>query len=168
MCKAAFAGSFDPPTFGHFDIIKRAAALFGNLVVIVAHNAEKACLFSAEERQFMLSSFIKAQSNINVIICPAGTMLVDCLKKNDVNTLVRGVRNGFDFTYELETARVNEIFFSGLETIFLPSRPELTAVRSSAVRELAAYNADISQFVPKEVAAAIQKKLTGKSYENYI
>ncbi|GHU38859.1 phosphopantetheine adenylyltransferase [Spirochaetia bacterium] len=159
MIRAAFPGSFDPPTYGHIDIIERASEIFDELLVVVAENRQKDYLFPVEERCAMVTEMCKNyknNKNISVVVCD--TLIVDFLKKQNVNIMVRGVRNVPDFTYEFELSMMNKALSPQIETIFMTTRPEFIVLRSSSVRELASFNADITGLVPPVVAEALYKK----------
>ena len=156
MIRAAFPGSFDPPTFGHIDIIERSCSIFDELVVVIAENKQKQYLFSAEERLDMMSEMVKEWKNVTVMLC--GTLIVDLLKQQNIKIMVRGVRNVPDFSYESELSMMNKALSPGIETIFMMTRPEFLVLRSSSVRELAAFNGDLSALVPPIVANALRKK----------
>lgn len=159
MRKAVYAGSFDPPTRGHLDIIRRARRLCDELIVLVTENRAKTPFFLLEERRALLQNILSDDDGARVEICPPETLLADFLKKRDINIVVRGVRNERDFSYEADMARINQMYYPEAETIFLSAQTLLSTVSSSAVRELALYHADISAFVPGVVARAIAKKL---------
>jgi len=157
--RAAFAGSFDPPTFGHIDIIKRAAALFDELIVVSAEDDEKNYLFSAEERRALLESVVKDFKNVSVDVCPSGTLLVDFLHKKNIPVIVRAFRNGIDFEKERALEAVNKTIRPDIETVFLFCKNELSFVSSSAVSTLVLYDTDISSFVPCVIEDAVRKKI---------
>ncbi|MDR0684400.1 MAG: pantetheine-phosphate adenylyltransferase [Spirochaetaceae bacterium] len=156
MMRAAFPGSFDPPTFGHIDIIERSRSIFDELVVVIAENKQKQYLFSAEERCAMMSEMVKEWKNVTVMLCD--TLIVDLLKQQNIRVMVRGVRNVTDFSYESELSMMNKTLSPGIETIFMMTRPEFLVLRASSVRELAAFNGDLSALVPPIVADALRKK----------
>ncbi|GHU80736.1 phosphopantetheine adenylyltransferase [Spirochaetia bacterium] len=156
MLKAAFPGSFDPPTFGHLDIITRAASLFDELLVVVAENRGKKYLFSAQERIAMMADLVKPWENISVSLC--GTLIVDFLKERDIRLLIRGVRGTGDFSYEFDLSMMNKALEPGIETIFMTTAPEFFVLRSSAIKELASFHGDISAMVPQRVAEALDLK----------
>jgi pantetheine-phosphate adenylyltransferase len=172
MKKAAFPGSFDPPTFGHLDIIERASGIFDALLVIVAVNPAKNNLFTAPERVSLLNDLVKKFDNVTVAVCPQSMLLVDFLREHDIGVLVRGLRNTIEFAKEVEVAAVNKTLStpclqknkddgrggSGVETLFLPSKPEFSVVSSSAVRIIAHYAGDLSAFIPQEVSTALREK----------
>jgi pantetheine-phosphate adenylyltransferase len=147
MKTALFAGSFDPPTRGHIDIIERAAKLFKMLYVGVAKNSGKhKVLLTVEERVAVLKKVFKGQDHIKIVIIEGLT--VDFAKENHVDVLVRSLRNGDDFSYEASIAYANKQL-SGIETLFLASDPIYSAINGSIVREIAWAGGDISSFVPE-------------------
>ena len=154
--KAAFPGSFDPPTSGHFNIIQRAAAIFDELVVVVAENKQKKYLFPAEERAFLIKELVKELKNVSVTICDC--LIVDFLKKSDIKLLVRGVRGLVDFSYEFELSMMNKTLDPGIETIFMTTDPEHFVIRSSSIKELASFNGNLHGMVPTLVAKALKEK----------
>ena len=156
MQKAAFPGSFDPPTLGHLDIIKRASAIFDELVVVVAENRQKKYLFSAEERVSMLKSLAASLSNVTVFVC--NTLVVDFLKEHEIKLLVRGVRGIEDFLYEFELSMMNRALDSRIETVFMTTDPEYFVLRSSAIKEVASFHGNVGGMVPPLVAAELRKK----------
>ncbi len=157
MKKAIYPGSFDPVTNGHIDVIKRAAKLFDHLVVGVLVNSAKNPLFSIGERVNMLIEVFKDYDNIEVISFEG--LLVDYCHKNDITTIVRGLRAVTDFEYELQIAQTNRVIAPDIDTIFLTTSLEYAYLSSSIVKEIASYGTDISQLVPEIVAENIIKKL---------
>jgi pantetheine-phosphate adenylyltransferase len=156
MLKAAFPGSFDPPTSGHINILKRAAAIFDELVVIVAENRQKKYLFPAEERASMIRELVKDRKNVSVIVCDC--LIVDFLKKSGIKLLIRGVRGLEDFSYEFELSMMNRTLDPEIETIFMTTDPEYFVIRSSSIKELASFNGDLHGMVPPLVAKALKEK----------
>jgi len=154
--KAAFPGSFDPPTSGHINIISRAASIFGELVVIVAENKRKKYLFSAEERASMIRELIKDYKNVSVTVCDC--LIVDFLKKMDIKLLLRGVRGVEDFSYEFELSMMNRTLDPNIETIFMTTDPEYFVIRSSSIKELASFDGNLHGMVPTLVAKALKEK----------
>jgi len=155
--KAAFPGSFDPPTLGHLDIIRRAAGLFDELLVVVAVNRQKKYLFSAAERIKMIRQFTKDFGNVSVTSCDS--LIVSFLRKQDIRLLIRGIRGMEDFSYEFELSMMNKALDSGIETIFMTTDPEYLVLRSSSIKELASFGGDVSGMVPPPVAEALRKKI---------
>jgi pantetheine-phosphate adenylyltransferase len=154
--KAAFPGSFDPPTSGHINVIERAAALFGELVVVVAENKQKKYLFSAEERASMIRELVKDHKNVTVTVCDC--LIVDYLKKMDIKLLIRGVRGIEDFSYEFELSMMNKTLDPDIETIFMTTDPEFFVIRSSSIKELASFKGNLHGMVPPLVAKALKEK----------
>lgn len=145
IIRAVYAGSFDPITLGHLDIIVRAAPLF-DLVIGVANNPRKRPLIPlAVRHKLVISSLTTSGLVLDVQEVPG--LLVDFCNDNDIQVIVRGLRNTVDFEYEFGMAHVNE-GLGDVQTIFLPSKGSQTHVSSSVVRELAVYGADISEYVP--------------------
>ena len=141
-----YAGSFDPVTVGHEDIIRRAAKLCDRLLVTVMYNPAKSGSFTVNERLAMLS---KVTADIpNVEVDAWNGLMVDYVKKVEADFVVRGIRGVADLESETNLAELNRRLLPGLETVFLLTRPELACISSSAVREAALFQADLSGFVP--------------------
>jgi pantetheine-phosphate adenylyltransferase len=156
MRKAAFPGSFDPPTLGHLDIIGRAAGMFDELLVVVAENREKKYLFSTEERLGMLKKLTLGLKNVEFAICDA--LIVNFLQEKGIKILVRGLRGVGDFSYEFELSMMNKALDSRIETIFMTTDPKYFVIRSSAIKELASFHGNVSGMVPPLVEEALKKK----------
>ncbi|MCL2127797.1 MAG: pantetheine-phosphate adenylyltransferase [Treponema sp.] len=156
MLKAAFPGSFDPPTLGHIDIIARAAGIFDELVVVAAENIRKKYLFSAAERSEMLGRLTEGLPNVSVAVCDS--LIVDFLRKQGIRLLIRGVRGTGDFSYEFEISMMNKALDSGIETLFMTADPKYFVLRSSSIREIASFGGDVSGMVPPLVAQALREK----------
>jgi pantetheine-phosphate adenylyltransferase len=160
MIKAAFPGSFDPPTLGHVNIIQRSAAIFDEITVIIAENRLKKHLFSAEERLAMVSELVRPWKNVLVALWTG--LIVDFLKDRQIPVLIRGVRGEGDFSYEFELSMVNKALNPEIETVFLTTDPRYFVIRSSAIKELAFFGGDTSAMVPPLVEKALKAKFTGK------
>ncbi|MDR1318415.1 MAG: pantetheine-phosphate adenylyltransferase [Treponema sp.] len=156
MLKAAFPGSFDPPTLGHINIIQRAAAIFDELLVVVAENRRKKYLFSAEERVSIMQKLTVDRDNVTVALCDS--LIVDFLQKREIGILLRGVRGLDDFSYEFELSMMNRALDSRIETLFMTTDPKYIVLRSSAIKELASFHGNISNMVPPLVAEALEAK----------
>ena len=156
MVKAVFAGSFDPPTNGHLDIIKRAAGLFESVDVVVSVNPEKHTMFSEDERVAFLKELIKPLKNVSVHSYKG--IIVNYAKEVGAKVLVRGVRSANDFGYEFELALMNQNLNPEIETVFLQSKEKYTIVKSSSIKQLAQFGGDISRMVPPIVAKALSNK----------
>jgi len=157
MARAVFAGSFDPPTYGHRNLIERASRLFDEVVVVVALNYRKEGLFTPEERLVFLRDLSAPFGNVSVELCEG--LLIDFARKIGASVMLRGLRNGADFSAELELALWNKELAPEMETVFLPTERPYLLLSSSAVRELAVFGHDVSAFVPPEVAAALASRL---------
>jgi pantetheine-phosphate adenylyltransferase len=156
MTTAVFPGSFDPPTYGHLNIIERCSRLFDSIDVVVSVNPDKKYLFSDKERYDMLVELTKSYENVSVHIC--NTLIVDYCKKVNANVLLRGIRNINDFSYEFDLSLVNKSLSKQVETLFVPTEHRYFIIRSSSIKELARFGGDISGMVPPIVADAIKKK----------
>lgn len=156
MVKAVFAGSFDPPTNGHLDIIKRASGLFESVDVVVSVNPEKHTMFSEEERVQFLKELIKPFNNVSVHSYKG--IIVNYAKEVGAKVLVRGVRSANDFGYEFELALMNQNLNPDIETVFLQSKEKYAIVKSSSIKQLAQFGGDISRMVPPIVAEALSNK----------
>lgn len=157
MRRAVYPGSFDPVTFGHLDVIKRAANIFDELVVSVLNNKEKTPLFSIEERVKILKEATKDLPNVSVDSFSG--LLIDYARKNDLHVSVRGLCAITDFEYEMQIAQVNSKLSDGnLDTVFLTTSLEYAYLSSSSVKEIASFGGDIRQCVPDFVADLIYEK----------
>lgn len=147
MIKVLFPGSFDPPTLGHLDIIKRCSALFDSVTVLVAEHEQKTNMFSVKKRVELIKEMIEGFSNVSVDYYDG--LVVKYAQHNDINILIRGIRNNIDYNYESELAEANKLVSSSIETLFLKSSNDLVNVKSSLVKELYGYSVDISSLVPE-------------------
>ena len=160
MIKAVFAGSFDPPTFGHLNIIERAQKLFSEIHVVIAVNNNKNYCFSGEERLEMIQKLVSDWNNVSVHLWDS--LIVDYAKKIKAEVLIRGVRNDNDFLYEFDLAMMNKSLNPQIETLFLVPDPKFFVLRSSSIKELAAFGGDVSTMVPPVVEAMLKKKFPPK------
>ena len=157
MVTAVYPGSFDPATYGHLDIIKRASLSFDRVVVGVLHNSSKSPLFSVEERVNILE---KATKNIpNVVIRPFDGLSVNFAREHGAQVIVRGLRAVTDFEYELQMAQTNRVLAPDVDTVFLTTSLEYAYVSSTIMKEVARYDGDLSKFAPPEIIQALQDKL---------
>lgn len=157
---AFFAGSFDPPTLGHLDIIKRAHALCDRLIVGIATHPQKKPLFTPQERIRMLQKITANLPHVEVI--SFNTLVVEEAARVKASCLLRALRSGDEFTYEQEMATANRKM-GRLETCFLFARPELSEISTSLVKELASHGKRLHGFVPDELEEAIFSRLESSS-----
>lgn len=157
MKRAIYPGSFDPVTYGHLDVIKRASEMFDQLTVSILDNVNKSALFSVEERVNILKEVTKDLPNVKVDSFSG--LLIDYAARNDIHVAIRGLRAVTDFEYELQIAQTNRMLSKGsLDTVFLTTSLEYAYLSSSSVKEIASFNGDISQCVPDFVAEMIYEK----------
>ena len=147
--RCLYPGSFDPPTLGHLDMIRRAARQFDTVVVGVLHNPDKQGCFPVEQRLRMLEKACEGLKNVEIMAYDG--LLASWTKEHDVRVVVRGVRGNADLENETMMARINAQLHPGLETVFLPASPDREQISASMVRQLAAFGADISPYVPPQV-----------------
>jgi pantetheine-phosphate adenylyltransferase len=161
MKRAIYPGSFDPVTYGHIDIIERAADIFDELNVAVLNNKAKTTpLFSADERVNILKEVLADLDNVKVVSFEG--LLVDLAKEIDAGVIVRGLRAVTDFEYELQLAQTNNVLNNEVDTIFLTTSLEYAYLSSSTVKEVASFGGDISKFVPPFVEKMIYDKFSQK------
>lgn len=157
MVRAIYPGSFDPVTYGHLDVIKRASKIVDELIVGVLNNKSKTPLFSVENRVKMLNDAVSDLPNVKVMSFEG--LLVDFAKKVDAQLIVRGLRAVTDFEYELQMAQTNSVLNNEVDTIFFTTSLEYAYLSSSTVKEAAYFGADISKFVPPNVVIEVKNKL---------
>ena len=156
---AVYPGTFDPMTLGHFDLIKRAAGLYDQLIVAVAATSTKnGALFDATHRLDMIREDVKGAGLTNVSVELLDTLLVDFCRRRGVRTVIRGVRVYSDFEYEFQMALTNRRMAPEIETLFMMPSENLAYVTASTVREIASYRGDTAPFV----TSAVQKRLKRK------
>lgn len=149
-----YPGSFDPVTLGHLDIIHRAAPLFDRLYIGVLYNLNKKSLFSAEERVKMVQRVTRDLPNVEVISFSG--LLVDCCRKYEAFTLVRGIRGVTDFDYEMQLAQGYRALDARIDTVFLFADPKVSYVSSSSARQLAEYGGELEAFLPEELIGTVR------------
>ena len=160
VMRAIYPGSFDPVTYGHLDIIKRAAMITDELIVGILQNKSKNSLFSVEERVTMLNEVTKEIENVKIV--PFEGLLVDFARQMDAKVIVRGLRAITDFEYELQMSQTNRKLDSDVETLFLTTSLEYSYLSSTTVKEVASFGGDITQFVPEFVAKQVTEKIKEK------
>ena len=162
MTRAIYPGSFDPATYGHLDIIKRAAALFDEVIVGVLNNSVKSPLFSVEERVNILENITGDIPNVK--IQAFGGLSVNFAKNCEAKVIIRGLRAITDFEYELQMAQTNRILSTDVDTMFLTTSLQYAYLSSTTVKEAASFGADISKFVPDYVVRQMEAKLSGMNH----
>lgn len=150
-----YPGSFDPITNGHLDIIKRSLKFCDHLIIAIGFNPTKKFLFTETER---LQQIYQVIDNPNISVKSFPGLLVDFAKEQQASIMIRGIRSVSDFEYEITLANVNKVLLPEVETVFLPTSPELAVVSSSMVKEIAKHGGAIEQFVPAAVAQALRNK----------
>ncbi len=163
MVRAVYAGSFDPVTFGHLDIIERSSHVVDELIVGVLNNRSKSPLFSVEERVKMLEEVTKNLPNVKIKSFYG--LQVDFAKECEAHILVRGLRAISDFDYELQMAQTNRVINPKLDTMFMATSLEYAYLSSTTVKEVASFGGDISAFVPPYVEQKIQERMQGLHQE---
>jgi pantetheine-phosphate adenylyltransferase len=153
--RALFPGSFDPPSLGHVDIIRRGARLYDELIVGLAVNPEKQSCFSVAEKQEMLGLILSDLPNVRVEAFEG--LVVNFAQGRDCSQLLRGLRAFSDFEYEFRMALANRKL-SGIETTFLMADPKLSHISSTLIRDIARYDAALSEFVPESIQELIREK----------
>jgi len=153
---AVYAGSFDPATLGHLDLIERASVLFENVIVAVGVHPTKHPLFAPEERVGLLEDITKHLPNVTIDSFD-GLLIQYCIKKG-AGVIVRGLRVTTDFEYELQIAHANADLGPQVDTVFLPTRTRHGFVSASLVREIASHGGDVTRYAPPVVCEALAKK----------
>ncbi len=154
--KAIYPGAFDPVTNGHLDVIKRGSLIFDTLVVSVGCNPLKAALFSMEERMEMIREHVQGLKNVTVDSFEG--MLVDYLKKQQTNIILRGIRTVSDFEYEFQRALTNRVLDKEVETVFVMTSEQYSFLNSTLIKEAVSLGGRVSQFVPP----GVERRLVGK------
>ena len=162
---AVYAGTFDPITNGHYDILVRAARIFPKLVVAVVENPNKRTLLSSEERRGLVQQAVDTlpvefRSRVEAV-CFSG-LLVDYVRSRQATVIVRGLRAVSDYEYEAQMAVINRHLSADIETLFLMSSDHCSFISSSVVREIAIHGGDVSGLVPKPVAEKLKKVYAAK------
>lgn len=154
--KALIAGSFDPVTLGHEDLIRRAAAIFGEIVVLIGVNPAKSGTFSYEERAEMIRESLADLDNLTVVLWDG--LLAEYCIENGIRVIVKGIRDAKDLAYENGMAQVNADLCPGLETVYLPASPVLSHVSSTVVRELVSFGVKPAGYVSGTVLSHLENR----------
>ena len=155
MATAFYPGTFDPVTLGHVDLIRRAAKLFDEVIVGVAGNRDKSPLFTLEERVSLLEQVVGGMENVRVI--GFNNLLIDCVREQNADTILRGLRAVSDFEYEFQLAAMNRHLDPEIETTFLTPAESYAFLSSTLIKEVASLGGDVSEFVPQQVMKALER-----------
>lgn len=156
MIKAIFPGSFDPPTYGHLNIIERAKTVFDFVDVVIAVNKSKRYLFSEQERFELMKELTRKWDNVSVNVCRK--LIVEYARDTGAQVIVRGIRNSADFSYEFDLSFMNKALNAQVETVFFPTDEKFFILKSSAIKELASFGGNVSEMVPENVEKALKLK----------
>ena len=156
---AIYPGSFDPLTFGHIDILERAASLFDKVIVGVAESKAKKPLFTVDERLALIDEMFADNDKI-ASLGYSEKLTVDLARENNAIAIIRGLRAVADFEYEFQLATMNRSLAPDIESIFFTPKDTLIYVSSSLVKEIVQFGGDVTRFVPKHVVSALEKKFT--------
>jgi len=163
---ALYAGSFDPVTNGHLDVVRQAARLVDRLVLAIGVHPGKAPLFSAEERLAMLGETcgpVTEAAGCELKTVTFSDLVVAAARREGATLLIRGLRDGTDLDYEMQMAGMNEAMAPDVLTVFLPASPIVRPITATLVRQIAAMGGDVAAFVPAAVLRRLQAKFAGKS-----
>jgi pantetheine-phosphate adenylyltransferase len=158
---ALYAGSFDPVTNGHIDVVRHAVRLADRLVLAIGMHPGKAPLFSADERLAMLDetcSPIARAAKCELSCMTFDGLVIEAARKTGASVLIRGLRDGTDFDYEMQMVGMNEAMAPEVQTVFLPASPIVRPITATLVRQIAGMGGDVSAFVPSSVAARLKLK----------
>lgn len=158
--RAMYPGTFDPITNGHIDLIRRASGMFDEVVVAVADNPKKKPLFNLDERVSMAQEILKELTNVRIV--GYSNLTIHFAKQENLNVIIRGIRAVSDYEFEFQLASMNRQLDENVETLFMTPADEYSYLSSSMVREIAAYDGDVSQFVHPLVNAAIKERVASK------
>jgi pantetheine-phosphate adenylyltransferase len=160
---ALYAGSLDPVTNGHIDIVRQATRLVDKLVLAIGVHPGKSPLFSTEDRIAMLQEScaqIAKDAGCDLVCVTFGDLVVSAAKREGASLLIRGLRDGTDLDYEMQMAGMNGAMMPDIQTVFLPATPPVRPITATLVRQIASMGGDVSQFVPPAVAARLKRKFS--------
>jgi pantetheine-phosphate adenylyltransferase len=163
---ALYAGSFDPVTNGHLDVVRQAVRLVDRLVLAVGIHPGKAPLFAAEDRLALLQETcgpLAKQAGCELTCVTFADLVVTAARRAGATLLIRGLRDGTDFDYEMQMAGMNGAMAPDVQTVFLPASPAVRPITATLVRQIAGMGGDVSSFVPAAVAARLTQKFAGNS-----
>ena len=163
---ALFPGSFDPVTNGHLDLVRQAAGLADRLVIAIGTHPGKAPLFSTEERLALLQETcapVARAAGCELVCTTFSDLVVAAAQRAGATILIRGLRSGSDFDYEMEMAGMNGAMAPGVQTVFLPASPPVRPITATLVRQIASMGGDVRPFVPALVVERLKAKFAGKT-----
>jgi pantetheine-phosphate adenylyltransferase len=163
---ALYAGSFDPVTNGHLDVVRHAARLADKLVLAIGLHPGKAPLFTAEERLAMLAETcgpLARAAKCELSCITFSDLVVETARRAGASLLIRGLRDGTDLDFEMQMAGMNEAMAPDVQTVFLPASPMVRPITATLVRQIAGMGGDVSSFVPASVVARLKQKFAGRS-----
>ena len=163
---ALYAGSFDPVTNGHLDVVRQAARLADRLVLAIGVHPGKSPLFAADERRAMVEETcapLARQQGCAFDCITFDDLVVTAAKRVGATALIRGLRDGSDFDYEMQMAGMNGAMAPDVQTVFLPASPEVRPITATLVRQIAGMGGDVSAFVPASVAVRLKKKFASRA-----
>ena len=159
MTKAIYAGSFDPFTMGHLNILNRAAKMFDEVIVAIGTNTSKKSLFTPDEKLEMITAVVKESSYDNVrVVLHVDGLIVDFAKSEGATVMVRGIRSLTDMEYEMSIASMNKTQQPEIESVFLMADEKYSFVSSSLIKEVAIFDGDVSGMVPESIGKKMQEK----------
>lgn len=157
MRVGVYPGSFDPITKGHLDLIERAARKFDKVIVAVLININKKGMFSIEERVNLIEKCVAKYNNVEVK--SFNGLLIDFVRKEKADVIIKGLRSVTDFEYEFQMALMNRELANEVETIFMVTSPNYSYISSSAIKQIASFNGEIKNFVPKEIVEDLEERI---------
>jgi pantetheine-phosphate adenylyltransferase len=158
---AVYPGTFDPITYGHIDIVKRASEIFEKVIISVAENPHKNPIFTIEERVDIIKELVRELKLENVEVDSFSGLLVDYLKKKNVRVIIRGLRVISDFDYEFSYSSMNKKLWDEIETLFLMTNERYSFVSSTLIKEVFQLGGDVSDYAPEIVINKLKEKMKG-------
>ncbi len=163
---ALYAGSFDPVTNGHLDVVRQALRLADRLVLAIGVHPGKTPLFSADDRKAMLLETcgpLAKAAGAEIACITFADLVITAAQRESATLLIRGLRDGTDLDYEMQMAGMNGTMAPGVQTVFLPASPAVRPITATLVRQIASMGGDVSAFVPAPVAARLKTRFAGKA-----
>ena len=157
MRVGVYPGSFDPITKGHLDLIERAGRKFDKVIVAVLININKKGMFSIEERVNLIEKCVAKYNNVEVK--SFNGLLIDFVRKEKADVIIKGLRSVTDFEYEFQMALMNRELANEVETVFMVTSPNYSYISSSAIKQVASFNGEIKNFVPKEIVEDLEERI---------